>query len=157
MRSRTPLIALIGATALALTSCAAGCPPGGGDSTDGVLADGKTFTAVMATDPGTLDPFTTTMGAARQIDRYLYSRLVEVQNDGDVLPGLAAVWEADTEGAVFTLRDGITCEDGTPLTATDVARNIDYIGDPANGSPWPASRCSRGRRRSATTRRAPSQ
>ncbi|PRB16561.1 ABC transporter substrate-binding protein [Microbacterium sp. MYb62] len=135
MRSRTPLIALLGAAALALTSCAASAPPGGGDSTDGVLADGKTFTAVFATDPGTLDPFTTTMGAARQIDRYLYSRLVEVQNDGEVLAGLAAEWEADTEGAVFTLRDGLTCEDGTPLTATDVARNIAYIGDPANGSP----------------------
>jgi peptide/nickel transport system substrate-binding protein len=135
MRSRTPLIALLGATALALTSCAAGAPPGGGDSTDGVLADGKTFTAVMATDPGTLDPFTTVMGSARQIDRYLYGRLVEVQNDGEVLAGLAAEWEADTETATFTLREGLTCEDGTPLTASDVAANISFIGDPANGSP----------------------
>ncbi|MGH3690688.1 MAG: ABC transporter substrate-binding protein [Microbacterium sp.] len=135
MRSRTPLIALLGAAALALTSCAAGAPPGGGDGTDGVLADGKTFTSVISTDPGSLDPFVTVMSVARSIDRFLYARLVEVMEDGSITSGLADSWEADTTTATFTLRDGLTCEDGTPLTATDVAANITHIGDPANGSP----------------------
>ena len=135
MRSRTPLIALVGVAALALTSCAAGTGSGGGDPTEGTLADGKTFTAAVATDPGTLDPFTTVIGTARQIDRYLYGRLVEVQNDGTILSGLASEWEAGTETATFTLRDDITCQDGSPLTASDVAANISFIGDPANGSP----------------------
>lgn len=135
MRSRTPLIALLGVAALALTSCAASAPPEGGDTPDGVLADGKTFTAAVATDPGTLDPFTTVIGTARQIDRYLYGRLVEVQNDGTILSGLASEWEAGTEQATFTLRDDITCQDGSPLTASAVAANISFIGEPANGSP----------------------
>jgi peptide/nickel transport system substrate-binding protein len=135
MRSRTPLIALLGAAALALTSCAASAPSGGGDSPDGVLADGKTFTSVISTDPGSLDPFITVMSVARSIDRFLYARLVEVMEDGSIAEGLAEKWEADTTTATFTLRDGLSCEDGTPLTATDVAANISHIGDPANGSP----------------------
>ncbi|WP_341945001.1 ABC transporter substrate-binding protein [Microbacterium sp. LWH11-1.2] len=135
MRSRTSLVALMGAAALALTSCAAsGASPGGGGDT-GALAEGKTFTTVISTDPGSLDPLITVMSVARSIDRFLYSRLVEVQDDGSVVSGLASEWEADTTTATFTLRDGVTCEDGTPLTATDVAANISHIGDPANGSP----------------------
>ncbi|WP_337003841.1 MULTISPECIES: ABC transporter substrate-binding protein [unclassified Microbacterium] len=136
MRSRTPLIALVGVAALALTSCAAGTGSGGGgDPTEGTLADGKTFTSVISTDPGNLDPFVTVMSVARSIDRFLYARLVEVMEDGSIASGLADSWEADTTTATFTLRDGLTCEDGTPLTATDVAANITHIGDPDNGSP----------------------
>ncbi|WP_372469369.1 ABC transporter substrate-binding protein [Microbacterium maritypicum] len=135
MRSRTPLIALLGVAALALTSCAASAPPEGGESPDGVLADGKTFTSVISTDPGSLDPFITVMSVARSIDRFLYARLVEVMEDGSISSGLAEKWEADTTTATFTLRDDLSCEDGTPLTATDVAANISHIGDPANGSP----------------------
>lgn len=133
MRSRTPLLALLGATALALTSCAGGAAPG--DAGEGVLADGKTFTSVISTDPGSLDPFVTVMSVARSVDRFLYARLVEVLEDGSIVSGLAEDWESDTTTATFTLRDGVTCEDGTPLTATDVAANITHIGDPANGSP----------------------
>ena len=134
MRSRTPLLALLGATALALTSCAGGAAPGG-DAAEGVLADGKTFTSVISTDPGSLDPFVSGMSVARPVDRFLYARLVEVLEDGSIVSGLAEDWESDTTTATFTLRDGVTCEDGTPLTATDVAANITHIGDPANGSP----------------------
>ncbi len=134
MRSRTPLIALLCASALALTSCAGGAKPGGSTG-DGVLADGKTFATAVPSDPGNLNPFVTVMSVARSIDRFLYGRLVEVQADGSVVSGLAEKWEADTTSAVFTLRDGITCEDGTPLTASDVAANFAHITDPASGSP----------------------
>lgn len=135
MRKTAPLVALLGATALALTAC--GGPASGGTSTpgQGVLADGKTFTTVIATDPGTLNPLTTVISVARSIDRFLYGRLIEVQDDGSVVAGLAEKWESTTTEATFTIRAGITCEDGTPLTATDVAANISYVGDPANGSP----------------------
>jgi peptide/nickel transport system substrate-binding protein len=36
----------------------------------------------------------------------------------------------------FTLRRGITCSDGTRLTASVVKRNLDFIADPANKSPY---------------------
>jgi peptide/nickel transport system substrate-binding protein len=52
-----------------------------------------------------------------------------------VRASLADKWQADTTKASFTLRKGITCSDGSPLTATQVADNINFVGDPANKSP----------------------
>ncbi|HEX2133627.1 MAG TPA: ABC transporter substrate-binding protein, partial [Actinophytocola sp.] len=49
-------------------------------------------------------------------------------------PPPAAEWESTTTEATFTLRDGITCADGTELTATQVAANITFVGDPENAS-----------------------
>ncbi|MFD6701088.1 MULTISPECIES: ABC transporter substrate-binding protein [unclassified Microbacterium] len=133
MRHRTPLIAILGATALVLTSCAGGGAAGAGK--DAALATGKTFTQAIATDPGSLDPFITAMSVARGIDRFLYSRLVEIKDDGSMTSGLAEKWSGDTTTATFTLRDKLTCDDGTPLTATDVAANISHVADPATASP----------------------
>ena len=133
--ARTTLAALVGATALVATSCAApGASPSGGNG-EGTLAEGKTFVHLISTDPGSLDPLVTVLSYARSIDRFLYSRLIEMQTDGSIVSGLASSWESDTTTAKFTLRDGVTCEDGSPLTATDVAANIAYIGDESNGSP----------------------
>lgn len=134
MRHRTPLIALLGATALVLTSCAGGGATGSG-GTDAALANGKTFTLALATDPGSLDPFVTAMSIARGVDRFLYARLITIKDDGSIASGLAEKWSADTTTATFTLRDKLTCEDGTPLTATDVAANITHVVDPATASP----------------------
>ncbi|WP_217183350.1 ABC transporter substrate-binding protein [Streptomyces sp. AC495_CC817] len=132
MRTSTPLIALLGATALTLTACTG--PGTGGGGASGTPVDGETFTMAIASDPGTLDPMLTSIGIARSIDRFLYTRLLEVQADGSILPGLATEWDADLTTARFTVADGATCEDGTPFTATQVAANLTYLGDPANGS-----------------------
>ena len=49
---------------------------------------------------------------------------------------LATDWKVD--GTTVTLRsaDGITCADGCDFTATTVADNIAYVGDPKNKSPF---------------------
>ncbi|UYM06900.1 ABC transporter substrate-binding protein [Solicola gregarius] len=131
---RTPRILLSALTisALALTACGGGSSD---PSTGGDPVDGKTFTMAVATDPGNLDPALTVLSVTRQVDRFLYARLVETQDDGTVVEGLAEKWKADTENATFTLREGITCSDGSPLTASDVAANINFVGDPKNKSP----------------------
>lgn len=131
MRPARTVVCLLGVGALALT----GCSTGGAAGSGGTLADGKTFTMSVATDPGNLDPTLTTLSVTRGVDRFLYSRLVEVQNDGSVQAGLAAKWTANTRTATFTLRRGLTCDDGSPLTAKDVADNISYLGDAKNKSP----------------------
>ncbi len=138
MVSARTLLAILGVTALGLAGCSSGsgggssgtAPAGGGN-----LANGKTFTMAIATDPGNLDPHQTVLAVTRQVDRFLYARLVEQAPDGSIVAGLAEKWEADTSKATFTLRTGITCADGTPLTASDVAANINYIGDAKNKSP----------------------
>ncbi|WP_328992799.1 ABC transporter substrate-binding protein [Kribbella sp. NBC_01245] len=129
------LIPTLAATALVLSACAGGGTAGTSAAGGGKLADGKTFTMSLTTDPGNLDPMMTVLSVTRAVDRFLYGRLLEVQEDGSVIAGLAGKWSGDTTNATFTLREGVTCADGTPLTAGDVAANVNFIGDPANKSP----------------------
>ncbi|MGH1565759.1 ABC transporter substrate-binding protein [Mumia sp. DW29H23] len=134
MRPSRTLLTMIGVTALALSGCGGGSSDAGsGDS--GTLADGKTFTMSVATDPGNLDPMMTVLSVTRQVDRFLYGTLVQQEDDGTIVGSLAEKWDADTTKATFTLRDGITCSDGAAVTASDVAENINFIADPANKSP----------------------
>ncbi|WP_419999713.1 ABC transporter substrate-binding protein [Streptomyces boninensis] len=124
--------------AVATTLVATGCGGTSGTSTGtgkGELADGKTFTMAYGSDPGTLDPGKTVMSIAIGINRYLYDPLIHLDAKGKPVAGIAQKWEATTKEATFTLRPGVKCSDGSPLTATDVAANINYIGDPKNKSP----------------------
>lgn len=127
-------MAVAGVAALTLSACTSSAKPGGG-STSGTLVNGKTFTLAIATDPGNLDPLMTVLSATRGVDRFLYASLVNLTSDGSPVPSLAEKWSATTTDATFTLRPGITCSDGSPLTATDVAANINFVGEPKNKSP----------------------
>ncbi|MGH4001809.1 MAG: ABC transporter substrate-binding protein [Pseudonocardiaceae bacterium] len=133
MRSKKFVAMLIALAMLALPACGNG--GGGGASDAGDLVNGKTFTMTLGTDPGAMDPGMTVLTAPRLLGRFLYSRLVEPTDDGKVVPALAEKWDVDATTATFTLREGITCDDGSELTATAVADNINFIGDPANQSP----------------------
>jgi len=139
MPSLRTLLALLGVATLTLAGCSSGSGSGSSGTVaaggGGALANGKTFTMAVGTDPGNLDPHQTVLSVTRQVDRFLYGRLIEQDADGKIVAGLAEKWEADTSKATFTLRNGITCADGTPLTASDVAANISYIGDAKNKSP----------------------
>lgn len=123
------------AGALALGMAACGSSPGAGDRTGGQkFADGKTFTMILSGDPGNLDPHFTSLSVTSQVDRFLYDSLLNVDSGGKLVAGLAGTWEATTTKATFTLRQGITCSDGSPLTASQVAANISFVGDPNNAS-----------------------
>jgi peptide/nickel transport system substrate-binding protein len=136
MKATRTRLAILAAAALGLTACgggggsSSGAGSGGGD-----LVDGKTFTVAIPTDPGSLDPLMTVLSVTRGMDRFLYATLVDLAPDGSVRSSLAQKWQADTTKASFTLRKGITCSDGSPLTATQVADNINFVGDPNNKSP----------------------
>lgn len=133
MRSTRIPVSLLAASALALTACSGS--GGSGNASSGTLANGRTFTVSIATDPGNLDPLMTVLSATRGVDRYLYASLINLTSDGKSVSGLAEKWSATTTKATFTLRQGVTCSDGSPLTARDVAANIDFVGDPKNKSP----------------------
>ena len=132
MRTPRSLLCTLTVSALALSACAGSAS---NPSTGGDLADGKTFTMAVSTDPGNLDPMLTVLSVTRQVDRFLYAHLIETKDDGSVVAGLAEKWDADSQQATFTLGQDITCSDGSPLTATDVAANINFVGDPKNKSP----------------------
>jgi peptide/nickel transport system substrate-binding protein len=126
-------ITAVGGLALALAACG---NDGGSGGTSGTpqFADGKTFTMVIGADPGNLDPHFTSLSVTQQVDRFLYDSLVNVDQSGKLVAGLAETWEATTTTAKYVLRKGVTCADGTPLTASVVAQNISFVGDPKNAS-----------------------
>jgi peptide/nickel transport system substrate-binding protein len=133
MRSTWAVTALLSTMAVGLTACSNDGAEASGNP-KGKPVDGQTFTLALPADPGNLDPHFTTLGATVQLDMFLYDSLVGVDPEGQVVPGLAASWKESPTKVTYTLRDGITCANGSPLTASDVAANIDFVGNPENQS-----------------------
>ncbi|WP_134740043.1 ABC transporter substrate-binding protein [Nocardioides sp. 503] len=132
------------ATALGLcvtTALLAGCGGGGDDPNSksgggGDIVDGGTFTMASSADPGNLDPQMGAGSALFAVTQLAYDPLLSVNADsGEIESGLATEWSAEGTDVSLTLADGITCADGTDLTPTVVADNINFVADPANQSP----------------------
>jgi len=133
------------ALALSLAVVLAGCGGdddggGGGGSSEGDTAsyvDGATFTLGLSSDPGNLDPV---MGAGTSlftVTQFAYDPLVSVDGEtGEIRSQLATDWTVDGTTVSLTLADGITCADGTELTASHVADSLNFVADPKNQSPF---------------------
>jgi peptide/nickel transport system substrate-binding protein len=132
MRTTNGRMAAATAAATALGLALTGC----GGPADGSAAKGDgTVTLRIADDPGSLSPTTSLAGTAIAMNRFAYAGLVFQNADGSLVPEVAEKWSATATSAQFTIRDGVTCQDGSKLTAADVAAEFDYIGDPKNQSP----------------------
>ncbi|MBT2506045.1 ABC transporter substrate-binding protein [Streptomyces sp. ISL-98] len=118
--------AAIAAIGLATTGCSGGVTGGGGSGT---------VTIAIASDPGTLNPLGTVASSALSMNRFAYDTLVHRGPKGSTVPGIAQRWSATPTSATFTLRKGVTCQDGSALTASDVAAVYNYVADPKNQSP----------------------
>ncbi|WP_329542607.1 ABC transporter substrate-binding protein [Streptomyces sp. NBC_01358] len=128
MFRRTPSVALAAALT-ASTVALGGCGGVATSSTSTPLVDRGTVRIAESSETPSFDPYSA-FGAAQA--RYAYDSLVNLAPDGTLVTGLASAWQATTTTATFTLRPGVTCSDGTPLTASAVARALTYAGDPAN-------------------------
>ena len=130
MRKHLILVVAAAAVLLSVTTAAVGSSSRQGAGPSGSV------TAIVPTDPGSLDPQLTIVGAARYVDTYAYDTLVNVTGPGKIVSGLAQSWKVVSPKRVqFTLFKGITCSDGTQMTATVVKQNLDFVGDPKNKSP----------------------
>jgi len=133
-RSTVPVV--LSAVALLL----AGCGGGGSSSVASggkTVVDGGTFTMALPTDPGNLDPGSSAGTQLFTISQFAYDRLLAVDaGSGEIQPQLAESWKSAGKTVTLTLKPGITCSDGTPLKASDVVANLDYVADPANKSPF---------------------
>jgi peptide/nickel transport system substrate-binding protein len=137
------------AASLAAVSVAA-CSSGGSSSTAGTpastaaaasssasatsYASGKTATVVLPSDPGNLDPQLAYISDALEVDYFLYDSLINFTPSGQVESNLATKWSGTSTAASYTLKPGVTCSDGSPLTASTVAANINFIANPKNAS-----------------------
>ncbi|MCB8967782.1 MAG: peptide ABC transporter substrate-binding protein [Ardenticatenaceae bacterium] len=92
---------------------------------------------VLGSDPlaRSLDPARTTGSAAGYVGM-LYSGLVRMSPELQVVPDLAETWQISEDGTVytFTLREGLTFASGRPLTAADVQASWERAADPDTDS-----------------------
>lgn len=115
------------------TGTAGAAPAGDGNTTidaQGPYDAGATFTLALGVKPDSLDPLKSLTDASVTLMHYAYDYLVTVDGDGRLVPGIAESWEERPRQATFTLKDGVTCADGSAVTATTVKRNLDAVKDP---------------------------
>ncbi len=115
------------------TSPAAGAS-GASASAAQKYASGQTATIILPSEPGSLDPDLTSLSVALQADLFMYDSLINFTPSGQLESGLASKWSGTATTASYTLNKGVTCSDGTPLTASTVAANINFIGNVKNAS-----------------------
>lgn len=131
MQRKTPLAfaaAFIAAGALVLTGCSAGSGGSDGSSSGGETP--TTATIALTGAPVNLD-FTTTAGAAipQALMSNVYEGLVQLNQDGEIVPSLASDWELSEDGKTytFTLEEGVTFSNGDAFTADDVKFSFDRV------------------------------
>ncbi|MFD3565873.1 ABC transporter substrate-binding protein [Streptomyces sp. NPDC058667] len=72
----------------------------------------------------TFDPIKQRAASDYVVGRLMYETLVGQDDDGTIVPRIAAKWDQSPTGVTFTLKKGVTCSDGKPLTASQVAASL---------------------------------
>ena len=124
-------------SAAALTACAVWLAgPAHAASSGSAPKSGGTITWGVATEPSCFDPHRSSQQAAFFVARNYVDSLVAKRADGSFTPWLATQWSIAPDGLTytFTLRDGVTFHDGTPLDAEAVKANFDFVKKPENAA-----------------------
>ena len=96
--------------------------------------DARTAVVAFSTDAQTLDPPAVNSRDTQNIADHIWGSLYEIADDGGLSPYLAQSYTENADGTEidFKLAPGLTCHDGSPLTAEDVAFTFERARDPAN-------------------------
>lgn len=106
-------------------------------TTDAPSGDLDSYTWVSYAEPYSLDYAYAFDYADNQVLANVCESLLRLNPDYTLSPGLAESFEHPTpETWVYTIREGVTFHDGTPLTAADVVASMNRHLDPAVGSSW---------------------
>ena len=105
------------------------------ESTDGRIRGGI-FRRLWA-DPPTLDPHLTTDTTSAGIVVELFSGLVTLNTDLQLVPDVAESWDISEDGMVYTfkIRPDAKFHDGKPITAEDFKWSLERATSPATASP----------------------
>lgn len=98
---------------------------------EGTPVPGGSVVYGMTQDLASLDPHVDTDAGTRDVVFNLYEGLVKPTSDGGFIPAVASdyIISGDAKTYTFTLRDGITFHDGTPVTIEDVKYSIDRYAE----------------------------
>ena len=98
---------------------------------EGTPVPGGSVVYGMTQDLASLDPHVDTDAGTRDVVFNLYEGLVKPTSDGGFISAVASDYTIsdDAKTYTFTLRDGITFHDGTPVTIEDVKYSIDRYAE----------------------------
>lgn len=135
MDNRWKAAALFTGATLILSGCA-------GAANEQIDAEANIIMAITS-DIGTLDPHMGTSNDLRLFKDFTYDRLLYLAEDSSMAPWLAKDWTATARSIDMTIRDDVTCSDGTKITPTVVAANFERIlaedsVSPIKGAEMPA-------------------
>lgn len=103
------------------------------------VPDEDTLVIAINGEPGSMDPAQvggSTGGSNFRIMMHTFATLYELgQASGAIDPYLAHSFTVSDDGTEWTfhLHEGLTCDDGEPLTAEDAAYSFNRMADPENG------------------------
>lgn len=107
------------------------------ETTPAPSGDIESFRWATYAEPFSLDYAYAFDYADNQVLANVCESLLRLNPDYTLSPGLAESFEQPTpESVVYTIREGVTFHDGTPLTAADVVASMNRHLDPAVGSFW---------------------
>lgn len=123
--------------ALVLAALLAGCTPTADGPPAGKPVKGGTLTYASGdAEPTCLDPHVGGNYPQALVSTQYLESLVSRDSAGTIIPWLAESWKESSDGLAwdFTLKDGVTFTDGTPLDAAAVQANVAHVQDPETGS-----------------------
>lgn len=99
-------------------------------------ASGGTLVVGITSDVNQLFPWKATQFQAVAVLGNIYGTLTELDENLDVVPGLAESWDVSEDGLTVTLhlRDGVTFHSGAALTSADVKASLEGIQNEANAA-----------------------
>lgn len=123
----TSLFGIVAVAPTALAACGSKATSGATTAAGGGGAGGKETLRFLVGESfwANWHPYNHTAQIGFKIQRNLFDRLVEVQPDMSLQPGLAESWrQIDARTWEFKLREGVTFHEGQELTAEDVKASV---------------------------------
>lgn len=130
--NRIKVLAAAGCLALVAACSSQGSDAPADAATDADIDTSAVLRYAASGGVTSFDPHKTRSQSDFVLLNLVYDRLVHQDVDGKAVPGLAESWEFsdDMTTLTFTLREGLTFADGSPLDAEAVAANIDRAREP---------------------------
>lgn len=142
MKKRLSFFLCAALAAAALAGCGGSGAEKGGESAlsqegQEASSSGKVLNYAMPSEPETLDPTMNNYSMSSNVLQNLFCGLFQLEADGTLNNALCDTYEVSGDGLVytFTLKDGLTWSDGSPLTAGDFVYAWKRVLNPETASP----------------------